>query len=497
MPEKENREELAGGYCRPVEVLPTPACKLADKETELPKEPSEDNVIVQAQVKAQTQQSRTGTGCYGVTAFRAVSQGVKREPPTPKHSPIDSIEQYLRSYLSFPDDRYYFPLSLFAVLQHCWDECFDEVPYLSVSAAVKGAGKTRVLELLKFLAGEDKAVLVDGSITVAAVYTEIEEKKVILFDESERLQNPHSPFRSILNGGYRRGQYLIRKIGGQNRRFSLFCPKVFAQIGDLYDSLRDRCIIVEMQRRMSGNRNEYVQQTAKEEGAKIASEIVAAIRERMEEIRNSYLNYHNLYASLDFLRDRDKEIWKPLFTLCQLFAPERIPSLERSAIDIATLKTLPVRRFEQLREEEERAQKLEYAEHLLRDTLTVIGARDRITSGELMTGLRGIATSPWRSYEGTGITEISLAAMLKLFNVAPKTIRIKPKNQPNSTAKGYLRAHLAEAAMAIRCETDEVTASTCAGDKICRIERGSLLDSANGSCWLPPSDVEGRSNAVP
>jgi hypothetical protein len=145
---------------------------------------------------------------------------------------LDKIETYLRSYLSFPDDKNYLPLALFAVVEHCWDECFDEVPYLSVSAMVKGAGKTRVLELLSFLAGEENAILVDGSVTVAALYTEIEEKKVILIDESERLQNPHSLFRPILNGGYRRGQTVLRKIGRQNEKFSIFCPKVFAQIGE-------------------------------------------------------------------------------------------------------------------------------------------------------------------------------------------------------------------------------------------------------------------------
>jgi hypothetical protein len=115
---------------------------------------------------------------------------------------LSKIESYLRSYLSFPDDKYFLPLSLFAILEHCWDECFDVVPYLSIRAMVKGAGKTRVMELLQFLAGDEKAVLLDGSVTVAALYTETNEKKVVLIDESERLQNPHSPFRPILNGGY-------------------------------------------------------------------------------------------------------------------------------------------------------------------------------------------------------------------------------------------------------------------------------------------------------
>jgi len=98
---------------------------------------------------------------------------------------------------------------------------------------------------------------VDGSITEAALYTEIEEGKTILIDECERLHNPGSSFRPILNGGYRRGQHVYRKIGGQNEGFSTYCPKVFSHIGDLYDSLRDRCIIVHMHRTMGGGHKEY------------------------------------------------------------------------------------------------------------------------------------------------------------------------------------------------------------------------------------------------
>lgn len=368
---------------------------------------------------------------------------------------LTKIESYLRSYLSFPDDRYYLPLALFAVLEHCWNECFDEVPYLSVSAMVKGAGKTRVLELLQFLAGDERAVLLDGSVTLAALYTETDEKKVVLIDESERLQNPHSTFRPILNGGYRSGQTLKRKIGGEVKSFSIFCPKVFAQIGDVHDSLRDRCIVVEMQRRMAGSRTEYVRQFAIEEGTEIAHEIEEALGARIGKIRDAYLNYHNLYPSLGFLPDRDRELWKPLFALCQVFAPDRIHDLERSAADIAALKTIPIRRFERLKSEEERVQKLEYAERLLRDSLVVTGERDRIASVGLVRGLREIPTSPWRTYEGEGINDISLASMLKLFGVEPKTIRFKPKSEPNSTAKGYLRTQLDAATMEVRNGNEE------------------------------------------
>lgn len=98
-----------------------------------------------------------------------------------------------------------------------------------------------------------------------------------------------------------------------------------------------------------------------------------------------------------------------------------------------------------------------YAERLLRDCLAVVGECDRITSAELVRGLREIPTSPWRSYEGMGITEISLASMLKLFDVEPKTIRVKPKGEPNSTAKGYRSEPLRKAVQENQTEPEDTT----------------------------------------
>jgi hypothetical protein len=360
---------------------------------------------------------------------------------------IADAEAYLRSYLSFPDGAYYLPLTLFAALMHCWDECFDEVPYLSVGAAVKSAGKTRALELLSFLAGEERAALLDGSVSEAALYTEIAEGKTMLIDESERLRTPRSPLRPLLNGGYRRGQSACRKIGRQNVKFSTFCPKAFSHLGDVYDSLRDRCIVVRMQRAMGGNRKEYCRAVAQEEGSAIARSLHEAISARLGEIRAAHRNNHELHHRLGFLRDRDREIWMPLFSLCQILAPSRMPELERSAADIAALKTVPARPFESLAQEEKEAEEMEYAEWLLADAISVMGDNGKISTSELARRLRGLATSPWRTYRGSGITDdasgaMTMASMLRRFGVEPKTIRLKAKGEPNSTAKGYMLADL-------------------------------------------------------
>jgi hypothetical protein len=176
-----------------------------------------------------------------------------------------------------------------------------------------------------------------------------------------------------------------------------------------------------------------------------------AISARLEEIREAYRRYHELYPNLGFLRDRDREIWKPLFSLCQVLAPSRIPELERSAADIAALKTIPVRTFESLAQEEKESEETEYAERLLAHAVSVTGGTEKVATGELARRLRELPTSPWRTYRGSGIADdasgaMVMASLLKRFGVEPRTIRVRPKGEPSSTAKGYRLADLVAAA---------------------------------------------------
>jgi protein gp37 len=377
-------------------------------------------------------------------------QRVAEEAPPPEPPPPDAgatlakVEAYLREYLRFPDEKAFLPLALFAVLMHCWHDCFDEVPYLLISAATRESGKTRVLELLQFLAGESRAAYMAGDITRAAIYTEIAtRRRTLLIDETEGLQSSGSVFRPILNGGYKRGQTITRKLGKDNVEFEIFAPKVIAMIGDPYPTLRDRCITIEMHRMRRGAYRSFVREVAREEGHEVELDIAAAVGAQGQEIRQAYLNYND--DSMDYMRDRDQEIWKPLFALCQVMAPDRMPELERSAIDIATFKTRPPLRLAELHDEEEKAWRREYAELLLQHCLRVLGDRDRITTADLMAGLRDIPLAPWREYEGCGVTAISLAAMLKPFGIEPKMIRVRPKGQAQDTVRGYFRIDLIKA----------------------------------------------------
>jgi hypothetical protein len=369
---------------------------------------------------------------YGVT-----TSSTPEGTPT-GHAQIADLESYIRAYVTFTETGYALVLALWVVATYIWP-AFDAFPYLVVTSATKRSGKTRLLELISFVASNSRLV---ANITPAALYRTIDaEKPTLLVDEAEMFSSAKSEFRSLLNTGYRRGQTVKRHDGD----YETYCPKAFALIGDVHDTLRDRSIVIGMRRGEPARR--FVYATAKQEGAALREMISAAVSSKAEEIAEAL----RTFEGLSFLTDRDEEIWSPLFVLCRLICPDRIDDLTRAAADISAAKTARARRYSELGEQEDRAQEEEYAVRLLRDMLRVIGDQKQITTQEAIAKLRQIPTSPWRRFRGDGLKDgieggMVLSGLLSRFGVKSSTIRIAPKDAgTGSTAKGYKRDALLSA----------------------------------------------------
>ena len=352
---------------------------------------------------------------------------------------ITDLESYIRSYASLAEACHSLVIALWLVATHAWQE-FDAFPYLVVTSATKRSGKTRLLELMSFVASNSRLI---ADISPAALYRTIDaERPTLLVDEAEMLSSAKSEYRSLLNTGYRRGQTVKRHDGD----FETYCPKAFALIGDVHDTLRDRSIVIEMMRGEPTRR--FVYATANEEGAALREMVSAAVTSRAREITEALPRFEGLRW---LINDRDEEIWTPLFVLCRLLCPERLSELSRAAADMSAAKTAKPRRHVELGEKEDQAQEQEYAERLLRDMVAITDDRDQITTQEAIAKLRQLPTSPWRRFRGDGLRDgieggMLLSRMLSQFGVKPTTIRIAPKNLgAGSTAKGYKREALLEA----------------------------------------------------
>jgi hypothetical protein len=371
-----------------------------------------------------------------------VGYGVTTSVP-PQGSPAESaliqeLESYVRSYVTLAEASYAMVIALWLAATHVWP-AFDAFPYLVVTSATKRSGKTRLLELLSFVASNSRLV---ANISPAALYRTIEsEKPTLLIDEAEMFSSAKSEYRSLLNTGYRRGQSVKRHDGD----YETYCPKAFALIGDVHDTLRDRSIVIQMRRGEPQRR--FVYSAAKEHGAALRQRLSAALSSQVEEIDDAVRGFEGL----PFLFDRDEEIWTPLFVLCHLLCPDRIDELERAAADISAAKTARARKYLELGEEEDDAQEQEYAVRLLRDMAVITADRKQITTQEAIAKLREIPTSPWRRFRGAGLEDgieggMVLAGLLSRFGVKPATIRIAPKTEgKGSTAKGYKRDALLNA----------------------------------------------------
>lgn len=335
------------------------------------------------------------------------------------HNSLSKAENYLKHYMKFQREDDALVTALYAAATHLWPH-FDAFPYLHITANTKRAGKTRLSELLGFLAAN--AFNVTGATAATIFHTIRDESPTLLMDEIESLSSEAAnTMRSVLNAGYRQGQTVPRMgKGGVVEQWPSYCPKVFIGIGDLFDTLRDRTIQIRLVRSDAPTR--FVRVIAEPDGQEIRDEL----HKELTENRNVILDWYQSSGGLSFLTDRDEEIWMPLFAVCNHLAPECVEELKRIAVDMATLKTAVARRHVELVETEEQAMEHEYGVKLLRDLSSLIAKQKKnyMISADLLDALKAIPTAPWRAFRGDGLTVIDMANLLSKFGVNPKQIKV-------------------------------------------------------------------------
>lgn len=353
---------------------------------------------------------------------------------------ISRIKNYLSGYMAFPDTSLPLTLAFWAMATHLYDS-FDAFPYLVITAATKQAGKTRLSELVGFLSRNTKNA---ATMSPSSLFRIIQDAKpTVIFDEAETFsQGTAGDMRSVLNAGYRKGQTVMRTQGFQVVEFHIYSPKVFVLIGDVYDTLRDRSIVVTLRRGEPAKRFSY--DDAKDEGAALAAEFLKVLEAHKEAIEDAYQA-----EAADYLGDRDEEIWRPLFAICRVIAPHYLSELQRASADLSADKTQERKRFVNLSKMEDDAQADQYARRAVRDLLEVLNGDNFLPSGEAVKRMRDLNLGPWRRYQGEGLTPKSLANMLSRFGLRPRPGRKqgnrKSEGAGQGTARGYYKADVEKA----------------------------------------------------
>jgi hypothetical protein len=333
----------------------------------------------------------------------------------------------------FSSPDYDLVCSLWAMATHLYPK-FDCFPYCVVTADVKQSGKTRLSELVGFMASNPRSF---AAMTPAALFRIIrDESPTLILDEAETLSSEAaSVMRAVLNVGYRQGQTIPRIGKSGVEEWPAYCPKMFVLIGDVYDTLRDRSVVIRMTRGQPKVR--FFRNVAMAEGNALADRARGMVAERMGEI----LTVYERGLDLSFLTsDRDMEIWSPLFAVCKVFAPHRFESLKAICVDMATEKTHEARRYVNLLGAEKAVEDDAYARRLVRDLAMVFNGHDVLYTDEALQRLRSLPTAPWRKFRGPdGLDAIAMANLLSRFNIAPKLIKTgsKKRGSKPKVARGY------------------------------------------------------------
>lgn len=335
---------------------------------------------------------------------------------------VKSIENFFLDYVSFTDDGHAFALALWSIATYAY-EVFDAFAYLVITSATKRSGKTRLAELIGFVSHAPQNF---AAMTASTIFRCIDQfSPTIIFDEAETLSSEAaSTMRAVLNVGYRKGQSIPRvAANGDIRHFPTYCPKIFILIGDVYDTLRDRAIIVTLKRAEPKARFDYNEANNRGSSMSLQTQDVIAQKGFVEKLT---VEYTNLQAN--WLSDRDEEIWRPILAMCKMLCPERYTELERIAADLATEKTAPARHYAEFADVEDEHLRDEYGKRLLTDVARTFATikRQSLSSQQILDALYALPTSPWRKFRGDGLTLQTMAEMLSPFGINTQSVRVEP-----------------------------------------------------------------------
>lgn len=319
---------------------------------------------------------------------------------------LADVERMYQSYIVLPPAAA-LPLTVWTIATYMYDS-FDAFPYLAILSPAKRCGKTRLTEVLAMVAARARRTV---NISEAALFRLIEQQRpTLVLDEAEALAGKSEraeAVRAILNSGNRRDAKVPRCVGANHElvEFSIFCPKVICAIGTCPETIRDRSIVISMQRRKADERVErFLYRSAEPAAANLRERIERFVSENQTAIEAVYEK-----TDLDFLADRDAEAWAPLFAVLSIADQSRVPELRRAAESLTAQKSA---------DDEDDSLPL----RLLADVRAVIrDGEANIFTRELLGRLSALEDSPWAA--DIQLTARKLARMLRPFGAQPKPVR--------------------------------------------------------------------------
>ena len=195
----------------------------------------------------------------------------------------------------------------------------DTTPYLHLTSVEKQSGKTRALEVCQLLVFRPWYT---GRTTAAALVRKVNaEHPTLLLDETDAAFRATEEYvqalRGTLNLGHRRGGKVTVCVGqgGEiaTQNFDVFGPKAIAGIGKLPDTVADRSIPIELQRKSSAEKVERFRR-------RVVEPEVHQLREQLHKWAETNIrSLRELWPELpEQLTVRQQDCVEPLFAIADI-----------------------------------------------------------------------------------------------------------------------------------------------------------------------------------
>ena len=296
--------------------------------------------------------------------------------------------------------------------------------FLNITSATKRCGKSLLLDVISELVFQP---LPTTNLTPAVLFRIIDQSApTLLLDEADQIfaNKDIADLRAVINGSQRRASaYVLRCVGDDHepRAFGTWCPKALAGIGDLPDTVRDRALVIRLERRPFGVATSRWRDRDRVQIARLQQQIVRWTSDHV----TAMLATRNAVVFPAVLHDRARDAWEALLAMGHTVGGDwagPAGRAQRACQYVAGDADDDLGAPEQLLVD-------------LRAVFRAAGDPETLSTNHLLSALQALEERPWSEWRrGKPISARGLAHVLKPFKVQPATIRFTA-----GLAKGYRR----------------------------------------------------------
>jgi hypothetical protein len=340
----------------------------------------------------------------------------------------DQVVEALRRYIVFTSEEQAWAVALWVLHTYVF-RLFDTTPYLDVTSPAKQSGKSRLLELLSLLAARPWP-LIEGS--AAVLFRKIDKTHpTLLVDEVDATFGKKSELtqdlRAIFDSGWRPDFPVARCVGNNHEPtdFDVFCPKAFAGLAGLPDTVRDRTVPIELRRKARHESTERMRLSkVKVELSPLAADLRAWGTRVADGLKGAEPELP------DQLSDRQQDCWEVLIAIADHAGGHWPAQARQAAVKLSGESDAD-----------------DVSVLLLAHCRDAFAGQDRISTDALLHALvdRG-DDSPWARWWGDDVEAgrtkgraSRLARYLKSYRIEPVQLRIGEKT------RGYYASKFADA----------------------------------------------------